>query len=282
MHLGPRLGIIGLHGMRLTIDHRREALAFRLPDGVPVYTQYSFGLIALLVTAPLWLQWRLSSMIIAVAVIPIMYLSILAHELGHKVAARRQHVRTSEIEINLFGGLAQLEWDRDRTVAMRPIALAGPAVSLALAGLFFALHWLMVRNGAADAPRYFEPLEAMPIISRTLYLAFLMNLWFAVFNLLPAYPLDGGIIAEETLAQWICLRRARLIVGLCGSVIAVLAVVAAFMMAMAGTPVLVFASLRANTDAVRENWKRPAKRAPVSAPPRVTSVVQFNKRGGNS
>src|SRR5689334_20641043 len=177
--------------MQLTIDHHREAIRFRLPDGLPVYTHYSFGLIALLVTAPLWMQWRLSSMIIAAALIPIMYLSILAHELGHKAAARRQQVRTTEIEINVYGGLAQLDWDRDRAIAMRPIALAGPAVSLGLAGLFLALHWLMVRNGAADAPRYFEPLELAPIVSRTLYLGFMLNIWLAVFNLLPAYPLDG-------------------------------------------------------------------------------------------
>jgi Zn-dependent protease len=269
-------------GMRLTIDHRREALLFRLPDGLPVYTHYSFGLIALLVTAPLWMQWRLSSMIIAAALIPIMYHSVLAHELGHKAAAARQQARTTEIEIYIYGGAAHLEWDHDRAIAMRLIALAGPAVSLGLAALFFALHWLMVRNGASDAPRYFEPLETVPIISRTLYLGFLLNLWFAVFNLLPAYPLDGGIVAEETLARWIGLRRARLIVGLCGSVIVVAAIVAAFAMAMAGMPVLVFASLRANTDAVRENWRAPAKVAPVSQPPRVTSVVQFKKRGGNS
>jgi Zn-dependent protease len=268
--------------MRLTIDHPREAARFRLPDGMPVYTHYSFGLIALLVTAPLWMQWRLSSMIIGVALIPIMYVSILAHELGHKAAARRQQVRTTEIEIYIYGGVAQLEWDRDRAIAMRPIALAGPAVSLGLAGLFFALHWLMVRNGAGDAPRYFEPLEATAIISRTLYLGFVLNLWFAVFNLLPAYPLDGGIVAEETLARWTGLRRARLIVGLCGSVIVILGIIAAFAMAMAGMPVLVFASLRANTNAVRENWSNPAKGAPVSQPPRVTSVVQFKKRGGNS
>jgi Zn-dependent protease len=268
--------------MRLTIDHWREALRFRLPGGLRVYTHYSFGLIALLITAPLWTQWRLSSMIIAAALIPIMYLSILAHEFGHKAAAQRQRARTTEIEVNGYGGLAQLEWDHDRRIEMRPIALAGPAVSLGLAGLFFALHWLMVRNGASDAPRYFEPLEAIPIISRTLYLGFLLNIWFAMFNLLPAYPLDGGIVAEETLARWIGLRRARLIVGLCGSVIVVLAIVAAFVMAMAGMPVLVFASLRLNTDAVRENWRNPAKVAPVPQPPRVTSVVQFKKRGGNS
>ena len=59
-------------------------------------------------------------------------------------------------------------------------------------------------------------------------------------------------------------------------------IIAAVVMAMAGMPVLLFASLRANTDAVRENWGRPAKDAPVSQPPRVASVIQFKKRGGNS
>jgi Zn-dependent protease len=267
----------------LTVDSERESVVFRLPDGTPVYTHYSFSLIALLVTAPLWLQGRLAGVGIAALLMTIMYLSILAHELGHKAAAQRQDARTTSIEIGFYGGMAHLEWDCHRGIAMRPIALAGPAVNLALAGLFFALYWPLTRYGA-EAPTELAPFQTAGILSRTLFLAYLLNLWLALFNLLPAYPLDGGTIAEDLLGTRLGIRRARLIVGICGVMVAAISVVVAFATVLAGVPVLVLASFAANRDAIRENWIKSTKRAATSqpSPERVTSsVVQFRKRGGS-
>lgn len=265
----------------LSVDYERESLVFRLPDGTPVYTNYTFGVIALLVTAPLFFQGRPAGIITAALLIAIMYLSILAHEFGHKAAARRQQADTTSIEIGFYGGLAHLEWDLYRGIAMRPIAFAGPAVNLALAGSFYALYWLLTRYGGADVPADLAPFQTS-ILSRTLFLAFLLNLWLGLFNLLPAYPLDGGTIVEELLSTRLGIRRARLIVGICGVVVAALSVVVTFAAALAGIPVLLLASFAANRDAIRENWRRSPKQA--SQPPReqvTSSVIQFRKRGGS-
>jgi Zn-dependent protease len=268
---------------RLTVDYQRESVVFRLPDGTPVHTHYSFGLIALLLTAPLLLRGQPAHMIIGALLMGMMHLSILAHELGHKAAAQRQGARTTEIEIGLFGGLARLEWDHHGGVAIRPVALAGPAVSLGLAGVFFALYWVTVRYGAPDAQTYYAQFDPPAILSRTVYLAFLLNLWLGLFNLLPAYPLDGGTVAEDLLGERLGVRRARLIVGICGVVVAVFSLMVMFVMAMAGMPLLVFASLRANWEAVKSSWAARPKSIPSQrTAERVTSVVQFKKRGGNS
>ncbi len=255
----------------LTVDYERESFGFRLPDGTPVDTHYSFGLIALLATAPLLFQgWP----VIAFLLVAILYLSILAHELGHKAAAERQGARTTGIEIGFYGGSAHLEWDDHRGIAMRPVALAGPAVNLGLAGAFFALYWLL-------RPADVAPFQAANIFSRTLFLAFLLNLWLGLFNLLPAYPLDGGTIAEDLLGTRLGIRRARLIVGICGVVIAAIGAVVIFVSVLAGVPIIILASFAANRDAIRQNWIGWAKPAAPSQPPRqrVASVVQFKKRG---
>jgi hypothetical protein len=62
----------------VSVDYEREAFVFRLPDGLPVYTHYSFLFTALFVTLPLWFQGRLSSIVIALALAAILFLSILA------------------------------------------------------------------------------------------------------------------------------------------------------------------------------------------------------------
>src|SRR4051812_31620795 len=175
----------------ISVDYEREAFVFRMPDGLPVYTHYSFLFTALIITAPLWFQGRLSSIVIALALAVILFLSILAHELGHVAAARAQQAGATSIEIGLFWGFANLEWDF-RAIAMRPVAFAGPVVNLGLAGVFFALHWLAAGYGGAEAPQSIAPFEAPAILLRTLLLASILNLGLGLLNLLPAFPLDGG------------------------------------------------------------------------------------------
>ena len=240
---------------RMSVDYERESFVFRLPDGLPVYTHFSFLFLAMLVTAPLWLEGRLASVVIAVALMAILYLSILAHELGHITAARRQRARGKSIEIGLYGGLAHFEWDYHRGIALRPIALAGPAVNLGLAGLFFTLYWLTWHD-AAEAPRHFAPFETPGIVQRTLFLASFFNFWFALVNLLPAFPLDGGTIAQDLLCGRLGHRRATLIVGICGLVLASVGAVVAVVTVMMGMPVLIPASVAANRTAVEENLRK--------------------------
>lgn len=262
----------------LSVDRGREALVFRLTDGTPVVTHYSFFLVALLMTAPLLLQGVMAKAIVGAALVVVMYVSILAHELGHRAAARRQGAHTSEIEIGAWGGLAHLVWDERRGIAMRPVAFAGPLANIQLAGLFYALYWLAGHLGPSDATP-FGLTGNWASASQILHRAFVLNVGLAVFNLLPGYPLDGSVIAEETFGAHFGLRRARLLIGLCGLAIASVGVVLAFAMAMAGMPLLVWVSFAQNWQAIKENWRAPDSTS-QALPERVTSVIQFKNRGG--
>ncbi|GLV47770.1 hypothetical protein TJA_09370 [Thermus sp. LT1-2-5] len=111
-----------------------------------------------------------------------LFLSVLLHELGHALTARRFGVETRRITLWLLGGVAQLERLPREPAKELLIALAGPGVSLVLA-LFF--HLLKAPSGALGF--------------LTHYLA-LVNLMLALFNLLPALPLDGGRVYRALLA----------------------------------------------------------------------------------
>jgi hypothetical protein len=96
-----------------------------------------------------------------------------------------------------------------------------------------------------------------------------------------SWPLDGGTIAEDLLGARLGIRRARLIVGICGVIIAALSAVVIFVSVLTGVPIIILASFAANRDAIRENWRGWAKPAAPSqaSRQRVASVVRFKKRG---
>ncbi len=108
--------------------------------------------------------------------------SVLAHELGHALMARREGIGVDGITLWLLGGVARLEREADTPGAELRIAAVGPGVSVALAAAFGAVS--MPLTGLAGA--------------LTAWLA-LINVVLAVFNLLPAAPLDGGRILKSAL-----------------------------------------------------------------------------------
>jgi Zn-dependent protease len=126
-------------------------------------------------------------LIMAMVAMLCFFASLLAHELAHSVVARRLGVPIKNITLFLFGGVAELEAEPQSAAVEFWVALAGPAMSFALA---FGFWVLSVVAGAA--------LEAESVIIVLSYLA-LINLILAVFNLVPAFPLDGGRILRAYL-----------------------------------------------------------------------------------
>jgi Zn-dependent protease len=127
--------------------------------------------------------------------------SIVLHELGHAVAARRNGIGISNIQLWIFGGVARMDREPDDPATEFKVAIAGPLVTLAIVVV------LTVVGLAAAGPHEFK--EAMPFESRAgvsgvlamiAWLAFI-NLLVLVFNLLPAFPMDGGRVARA-IAWW--------------------------------------------------------------------------------
>lgn len=136
-----------------------------------------------------------------------LFSSVLIHELGHAVVARLYGVETKEITLWFLGGIARFDEMPKQKGAEALTAIAGPITSFVLAGLF----WLLFRNVGTNAALLFI----------TGYLT-TTNTALAVFNLLPALPLDGGRVLRSLLALRLNHVRATQISGNISRVIAIL------------------------------------------------------------
>ncbi|OPL19647.1 MAG: hypothetical protein AVO35_09995 [Candidatus Aegiribacteria sp. MLS_C] len=116
-------------------------------------------------------------------------LSIVVHEFSHSIVARRFGLPIGGITLFIFGGIAHMESQPRGPRAEAMMALAGPLSSILLGGAFLGLHYIIGGNA---------PLQLRGVIR---YLA-LINLVLAGFNLIPAFPMDGGRVLRALLWAW--------------------------------------------------------------------------------
>ena len=121
---------------------------------------------------------------IAIVAAILFFTSLLMHEFGHALAAKREGVEIEGITLWLFGGVAKFKGMFPSAGAEFRIAIAGPLVSLALGALFVLVAWKAALPEVADAV--------------AAWLGYI-NLTLLVFNLLPALPLDGGRVLRSAL-----------------------------------------------------------------------------------
>ena len=141
-----------------------------------------------------------------------LFVSVVLHELGHALVARRFGVPTRDITLLPIGGVARLEYIPEKPRAELLIALAGPAVTAALAALLFlALRLLAVPLTAPGATLGVAALWAQLMWA---------NVTLLVFNLLPAFPMDGGRVLRAVLAMRTDYRRATQIAARVGRMFA--------------------------------------------------------------
>ncbi len=117
----------------------------------------------------------------AIASVILFFVSIILHELAHSLVARAYRIPVRSITLFLLGGVAQITREAARPLHELLMAAAGPLTSFALSGVFFGVWFLL---GASDS---------RPVDYVLVWLA-LMNIILGAFNLLPAFPMDGGRI----------------------------------------------------------------------------------------
>ena len=115
----------------------------------------------------------------------LLFVSVLVHELAHSLVAIARGLPVRGITLFIFGGVSRIEGEPEKPKVEFTMAVVGPLASLALAGIFWGLHQVV---GEQDSP-----LAAM-----LFYLA-LINALLAGFNLIPAFPLDGGRVLRSIL-----------------------------------------------------------------------------------
>ncbi|HEY6196740.1 MAG TPA: site-2 protease family protein [Candidatus Eisenbacteria bacterium] len=162
----------------------------------------------------------------------LMFLCVLLHELGHALAARRFGIQTREIVLLPIGGVARLERMPEKPVQEVIVALAGPGVNVILATAL----------GAALVGLGVTPEQAIERADKGL-LEFLLfaNIAMLVFNLIPAFPMDGGRVLRALLAMTMPYARATRIAAQVGQGFALL--FAAFGVFVLRSPVMVFIAL---------------------------------------
>ena len=111
-----------------------------------------------------------------------LFASIVLHELAHSLVARRYGVPIRGITLFIFGGVAHMDREPDRPGAEFAVAIAGPIASALIA----VACWILLRGALAAG-------AGVPVVGVLAYLASI-NAMLAVFNLVPAFPLDGGRI----------------------------------------------------------------------------------------
>jgi Zn-dependent protease len=134
--------------------------------------------------------------LLAVASALLFFASILLHELGHAVVATRNGIEVSSITLWMFGGVARLERDSDTPGTEFKIAIAGPLVTAVIAVVCGAAFLLLENsNQLVDAALTSEDAGASGLANMIAWLGGI-NLLVLLFNLVPAFPLDGGRIAR--------------------------------------------------------------------------------------
>lgn len=150
----------------------------------------------------------LVSLLLGLVTVIGLFSSVVLHELGHSLTARRYGVGARRITLWFLGGVAEFEQMPRQRGAEAVVAIAGPIVSFILAALFFGL--------LAIVP------QSVPTLWVVLWFLAAMNLMLAVFNLIPAMPMDGGRILRSLLALRVPYVRATSIAANVARVIAVL------------------------------------------------------------
>src|SRR4051794_24393252 len=132
---------------------------------------------------------------VAVGGAVLFFASIVLHELGHAIVARRNGIGISGIDLWFFGGIAKMDREADTPGPEVRVAAAGPAVTLTIAGLSLAGAVALSETHDFFDLATFATVNASPGLALLGWL-FLINAVLFVFNLIPAFPLDGGRIAR--------------------------------------------------------------------------------------
>jgi Zn-dependent protease len=175
--------------------------------GIRVGVNYSWFLVLFVVIFVLWdsLSDTLNASettvyVVAVVAAASFFGSIVAHELGHALVARREGIAVEGIDLFLFGGVMKMSRETDSPGAEFRVAVAGPVVTLLIIVIASIAAVLVAGEDSFwDAARLSSEADASPV-EVVVSLLVSMNLVLLLFNLVPAFPLDGGRIARA--AAW--------------------------------------------------------------------------------
>jgi len=192
-------------------------MRYTIPAGtyfnIPVRIHFTFPLILIAFGAEAWVNGTWVDAIRSVVLILAVFVCVVLHEFGHSLQVRRYGITVRDIVLLPIGGMARAERIPEKPREEILVAIMGPVVNFALAIIFFVILWLTGRGIGDD------------FLSTLL----LINLVLGTFNLVPAFPMDGGRILRGLLATRMTYLSATRTARAVGQVIALGFVVIGFL-----------------------------------------------------
>jgi Zn-dependent protease/CBS domain-containing protein len=183
--------------------------------GIDVYLHATFILLLAWIASMHWMAGHsMEVMLSGLAFMLALFGSVLLHEFGHALTAKAFGIGTRDITLLPIGGISRIEKMPDKPRQELAVALAGPAVNIVIAGLLFIF---LSRTNA------WVPLDKLVLTQGSLLERVLLaNISLLFFNLLPAFPMDGGRALRALLACWVNYGQATRIAAGVGQVFAVI------------------------------------------------------------
>jgi len=183
--------------------------------GIGVYIHATFWLLILFILYTHWSQnHNLATALAGVVFVLAIFACVVLHEFGHALTARKFGIQTRDITLLPIGGLARLERMPEDPRQELWVAAAGPAVNVVIAAVLYGML------AAAGAHPDLENLQWVG--GNFLNKLMVVNVWLVAFNLLPAFPMDGGRVLRALLATRIEYTRATQIAARVGQMMAFL------------------------------------------------------------
>lgn len=150
------------------------------------------------------------------------FITVFLHELGHSLAAKKYHIKTKDITILPIGGIARLEKIPEKPIEELVVASAGPLVNIIIA--LITLPFISIPNSENLLLAISEGVNA----SNFFLNFFIINIWLVLFNLIPAFPMDGGRIFRATLSMKLQRTTATNVAARVGQFIAIIFILVGF------------------------------------------------------
>ena len=238
--------------------------------GIDVFMHFTFILLISWVALVHWRQGQsLTAAMAGVFFILTVFMCVVLHEFGHAMMARRYGIKTRDIILLPIGGVARLEKLPTNPIQEMWVALAGPAVNVVIA---FAL-FVYLRVTASLEPLQTLTITTGPFLERILA----VNIFMLVFNMIPAFPMDGGRVLRALLATRQEYGRATQIAATIGQGIAVLF----GFVGMFYNPFLLFVALFVWIGAAQEASIAQFKSAIGGIPVQQAMISDFKQLGVN-
>lgn len=199
--------------------------------GTAVRVHPTFFLLLAWTAAIHWMQGGLQEAVTSVLFVVVLFVCVVLHEFGHILMARVFGIRTPDVTLLPIGGVASMERMPEKPYQEILVALTGPAVNLVIAAVL-----ILLLGDRVDFGRFARIEEARPDLLVQIAIA---NVVLVVFNLIPAFPMDGGRVLRALLSLRFGYARATRIAATFGQGLAVLFGV----LGLIGNPFLILIAL---------------------------------------